>query len=1247
MAIAYHRGRTAGLLVGNSKLPEGAMLAVGAGPDEIKGIMGKISHGRIGIACVNSPKSVTISGDKASVVQLDQILEEKGIFHRLLKVNVAYHSHHMQAVAEDYRASIAHIRPRHDCSAVRFYSSLRGHLIDTQELTADYWVQNLTSRVLFSDSLSELCTYDATVNSPSGVKFRTTVLLEIGPHAALEGPIKQTVSKGFSDGSLVYSSMLRRNKDATETAQKAAGDLFMRGIPVKVAAINRPAPGTSLPQVLTDMPPYPFQHDTTYWHSSRITQKYLSKKRPARNDIIGVLADYSNDLTPEWRNLFQLDDLPWLRDHRIQGIVTYPMAGFIAMGIEAMIQHRSLALGNRTKASDNSDDSYNTIKRINLRDVAIQRPLVLDEDVEVEMVTKLSPFMLGPHTQSETWSEFVITSWTQERGWTQHCRGLISTDTESSPTKDAKNIDEAGEAQDGISPQVSNFYNEKDCILTTGHEDMYDSLQAAGTGYGKMFQGLRNIAISGTGELSVADLLVSDTASIMPHGYEKNYMVHPTILENSFQAIWPLLGAGTSGLDALYMVTAVQEMSVACGIRNNPKSQLRVSAAPELASQQLRSASEKKNGVRKEADTSFSVAVTAPDNPGQALIRLDGLKVLPLYQTEDIGIKQSSRGLCYKLEWEPVFEDNVLNSGSSSGADTCSEGSNELSFALLDLVTVIYRREDQFDMAFKLSKTLESLTGTLVELQPFDTDADITITPSGVVIVLIEIGKSLLPSLSDTEFQWMKKTVLQAGSLLWVSQNAYAGHQDPNSYLAMGLARCIRAETGKKFAVLDLEASTTNHKNSPVKDIIAHVTEVFTRSLSPPGQVGSPYPCSDMEYRVRNDQLQVPRVVHDDKADNFVQSEAHKQHVIEMQPFFSREKDIRPPLKLFISTPGVLDSLYFIPDPVVGTPLEADEVEIEIKATAVNSRDIAQAMGHLPGKFIGLECSGVITKVGSRVRRFAVGERVCAVNTKGAYSQLTRCKYTGVAKIPEDMTFATAATIPAAYCTAYYSLIKMGRLSRGETVLIHAGTSDVGIAAIKLAQYVGAEVYVTVKSNVEKMFLMDSFKDSLPKDHILYYPDSNFGPALRQAMAKHGQGVDVILNSSSVSGDRLRETWECIAHFGRFIEIGKRDIEANLGLPMRPFDYNAMFCSVDLAIIADEKPQLMKQLMSDVMTMIRNGIISPLSAGQTKQISEVVEAFGIVQSGEVINKLVVLHSEEERVKVSEEFPSLVFLGLLS
>ncbi|KAE8361501.1 hypothetical protein BDV27DRAFT_147770 [Aspergillus caelatus] len=1134
MAIAYHRGRTARWLVGNSTLPPGAMLAVGAGPDEIKGIMSSISHGRIGIACVNSPSSVTISGDRVGILQLDRILEGQGIFHRILRVNVAYHSHHMQAVADDYHASIAHIRPKYSCSA------------------------NLTSTVLFADSLSDMCSYEATANGPSEIKFRTTVLLEVGHHAGLEGPIKQTVPDGFSDGSLVYASMLRRTKDATETAQKATGELLMRGVPIDIGAINRPVMGTSLPQVLSDMPPYPFRHDTPYWHSSRVSQKYLSKERPPRNEIIGALADYSN--------------------------VTFPMAGFITMGIEAALQCRKFGLGG-----------------FNLQDFAIQRPLVLDEYVEVEMVTRLSPFMLGPHTSSVTWNEFVVSSWTQQRGWIQHCRGLVSIETESPVSEGSTTINKFAEYQDGKSPWVTSLRKEKVCRTQTDCKAMYSSLEAIGTGYGMTLQGLKNIAISGGGELTVAELLVPDTAATMPQVYEKKYLVHPTVLETAFQAVWPLIGAGITGLNTLYMVTVVKQMSISCGMQSDAGSALRVLASPKLLFTHDASSVQKRDEVQTEADTSFSLVVAPPNNHDQALISLDGLMLLPVHQSENLSLEQSARGLCYKVDWKPVLEEAALNRSSSSASsdDTCSEGSSGPSFVLLDPVTIIYRQEDQFDIAFKISKTLEQLTGSPVELEPFGASGDgANNMLIGVIIFHIDIGRSVLASLSGEEFWWLKDTALRASGLLWVSCNAYAGHQDPNAHLITGLARCIRSENEKRFAVLDLEAKP------------AHAQ----------GQVCSTHTSYDMEYRVRNGQLQVPRVVYDYRTDSFVQSEAHGEEILEIQPFYSRDKELRSPLKLSISSRGALDSIYFIPDPIVGAPLEANEVEIEIKATAINAKDISQVMGHASSSFIGMECSGIVTHVGSLVRHFSVVDRVCALNTKGAYSQFTRCRYTSVSHIPEEMAFVTGATIPAAYC---------------EIVLIHAGASDIGLAAIKLAHYIGAEIYVTVKSAIEKQFLMDTFKDILTEGHILYHEEALFGAGLRQeTSSREGDGgVDVILNSFCVSGDSLRQTWECIAHFGRFIEIGKRDIEADSWLPMRPFYYNTTFSSVDIAVIANEKPQLMKRLMSDVFTMIRNGIVAPLPVEHTKSISEVVEAFSLVQSGEVINKVVLSHGEEDQAPI--------------
>ena len=151
----------------------------------------------------------------------------------------------------------------------------------------------------------------------------------------------------------------------------------------------------------------------------------------------------------------------------------------------------------------------------------------------------------------------------------------------------------------------------------------------------------------------------------------------------------------------------------------------------------------------------------------------------------------------------------------------------------------------------------------------------------------------------------------------------------------------------------------------------------------------------------------------------------------------------------------------------------------------------------------------------------------------GAYSTFSRCLATSVSAIPDDMSFESACTIPVVFCTAYYALMDLGRLEPDDKVLIHAAAGGVGQAAIILAQMVGAEIFATVGSPSKKQFIMEHY--GISENRIFYSRDTSFGPAIRRET--NGKGVDVIINS--LAGDILRETWECLAHFGRFVEIGK------------------------------------------------------------------------------------------------------------
>ncbi|KAJ5782785.1 hypothetical protein N7457_004559 [Penicillium paradoxum] len=232
------------------------------------------------------------------------------------------------------------------------------------------------------------------------------------------------------------------------------------------------------------------------------------------------------------------------------------------------------------------------------------------------------------------------------------------------------------------------------------------------------------------------------------------------------------------------------------------------------------------------------------------------------------------------------------------------------------------------------------------------------------------------------------------------------------------------------------------------------------------------------------------------------------------------------------------------------------------------------------------------------------------------------------------MSFEVAATIPVVFCTAYYSLVDLGKLQAGERVLIHAGAGGVGQAAIMVAQMIGADIFVTVGSLEKKQFLMSQY--GIPENHVFYSRDSSFSGGIRKATRE--AGVDVVINS--LAGDLLRETWECLAPFGRFIEIGKADITKNTRLDMQPFENNVTFSSVDLTKIAKFKPQLMQRLMGDICRLIKDGSVHPILPLSIYRISDIEKAFRTLQTGKSMGKIVVVPHEGDQVQAVSPKTSL-------
>jgi NADPH:quinone reductase-like Zn-dependent oxidoreductase len=214
------------------------------------------------------------------------------------------------------------------------------------------------------------------------------------------------------------------------------------------------------------------------------------------------------------------------------------------------------------------------------------------------------------------------------------------------------------------------------------------------------------------------------------------------------------------------------------------------------------------------------------------------------------------------------------------------------------------------------------------------------------------------------------------------------------------------------------------------------------------------------------------------------------------------------------------------------------------------------------------------------------------------------------------MSFATAASLPFVYVTVYYGLIYLAHLCSGESVLIHAAAGGVGQAAIQIAKMIGAEIFVTVSTKEKKEHLTTTY--GIPEDHIFASRDLTFASGVMRVTG--GRGVDVVLNS--LAGDALKATWRCIAPFGRFVEMGRKDIEANGRLDMAPFIKNVTFASVDVTFIFKQNRKLGAELFSEVMKFIRTGSVKEVSPVIVYPFSHIEDSFRLMQTGKHIGKIV-------------------------
>ncbi|KAG4439202.1 hypothetical protein IFR05_005293 [Cadophora sp. M221] len=357
--ISYYRGFFANLAGAGVK---GSMIAVGISrADAIEFCQLQQFSGRVVIAASNSSTSVTLSGDADAVNEAKEHFEEKEIFARILKVDTAYHSHHMIPCAESYLQALKDcnigLLPRSEDACPWYSSAHEGEIMDAREaLLGSYWMDNMLNAVLFSQAVESSlanCSYD--------------LAIEVGPHPALRGPALQTIQEiTGSKKSLPYVGLLGRGKTGVETFADALGSLWMHfgSKSFDVESFDQIFHEKNWHSAVQGLPTYPWDHERTLWFESRGSRETRSRAE-APHELLGIVTSDQAEGEYKWRNYLKLNELPWLSGHQIQGQTIFPAAGYLVMALEA-----SKTVANRKEVRLIEIKDFNILQAISINDDA-------------------------------------------------------------------------------------------------------------------------------------------------------------------------------------------------------------------------------------------------------------------------------------------------------------------------------------------------------------------------------------------------------------------------------------------------------------------------------------------------------------------------------------------------------------------------------------------------------------------------------------------------------------------------------------------------------------------------------------------------------------------------------------------------------------------------------------------------------------------------------------------------------------
>ena len=526
----------------------------------------------------------------------------------------------------------------------------------------------------------------------------------------------------------------------------------------------------------------------------------------------------------------------------------------------------------------------------------------------------------------------------------------------------------------------------------------------------------------------------------------------------------------------------------------------------------------------------------------------------------------------------------------------------------------------------QISKELKQRE-VIVKAGPLDKALDSVATGSRVVVLLDET--QLLVNASEQDLKIFQHLTRNAASLVALTSCGTVKGRDADGALISGLLRVLQNENpASQYMSVDIDADNFEVGNGDAKELARCIVDyefALHQGIQVDDEEGNP---KDREFSWQDGCMWVSRHVPD--------AGFHSQHGLDSQSMKTELLPLRSQgaVRAAFETPGVLNSLRFMPYKELLQPLPPNFIDVAVAAIGVNLRDFDHWSGRLDGDNLSSEYAGIVSAVGVEVNNLKIGDRVYGLG-KGQFGNYTRVPAAFASKLRPGDDMVQMATMPLAYMTAIYAFDHVAYLKTGQSVLIQSAAKDVGLASIWFAKAKGTDVFAMVETTEQASFLVDEV--AMPASHVISSP--SLAGLRRAAQMTRNGGFDVII--STARGELLHSSLEVLAPLGHFIDVGQVDVQTAPAMSSELLRKNATYCSVDPFIILDSDPVLGEELMHAVDSYYRKRLIRPIQKVTAPDVAQLSSALGNFSN--MIGKLVVsFENPDSLVRMIPSAPTVNF-----